>query len=76
MQQRLLLLVLLACSACVSGPQLRVHVSDPAKGGMDWADQRVTPNTGFTAYIDTNNFVCFTPDDMQQLINYCKAAKP
>lgn len=68
----ILLLMFFLCFLphCKTGPKVRVYLSDPAKGGMEFYDQN-TDVGGFVNYAETNKFICFTPGDMQTLLNYC-----
>lgn len=67
-------LCLLPIGSCANGPQIRVHVSDPASGGMQYFDEK-TSDKGFILYKDTDNYVCFTPSDAQALLSYCGGSK-
>jgi hypothetical protein len=60
---------LLAIAACKSGPKVAVYVSDPASSGMQGvlADGKPT----FKPYIETENYVCYEPNDMRTLLEYC-----
>lgn len=56
--------------ACAHGPQVPVYISNPEKGGMDWANQK---DGGFVPYVKTDKFICLAPADAQTLLNYCGA---
>lgn len=60
--------------SCANGPKVRVHISDPTRGGMDFYDQR-TKESGFAFYAETDKFVCFNTMDIQTLLNYCGVGK-
>jgi hypothetical protein len=57
-------------SSCNEGPKVRVNVSNPSAGGMDYYDEALE-QSGFTPYEATNKYICFTPTDLQTLLNYC-----
>lgn len=54
-----------AASSC-KGPKVSPCISDPANGGCVKKDQSLT------LYQDTDNWVMFSPDDAQILLNACK----
>ena len=55
--------------ACANGPKVTVYVSNPAKGGMDFADEK-TNVKGFVPYSSTDKFIALTPQDAETLLNY------
>jgi hypothetical protein len=56
--------------ACGDGPQVTVYLSDPGAQGMQFYNER-TGEKGSVGYDQTDKFVCFNPQDTQQLMNYC-----
>lgn len=58
-----------------SGPLLKVYLSDPTIGGMDFYDEK-TGKSGFVYYSDTDKFICLDQVDTQTLLNYCGIKQP
>jgi hypothetical protein len=56
--------------SCSNGPKVRIEISTPAQGGVAWYDEN-TGQSGFTPYSQTDKHVCFTPTDLQTLMDYC-----
>jgi hypothetical protein len=73
MRQFLLVMLSLAFEVgCAHGPKVTVFVSDPGKGGMEFANQ-ATGAKGFVPYSATEKFIALTPQDAETLLNYCGA---
>lgn len=64
---------LLGIDSCANGPKVTVYVSNPNAGGMDYSD--TSGNKGFIEFYKTDKFVCFTPPDMETMLNYCGVNK-
>lgn len=61
---------LMLLSACNSGPKVAVYVSDPANNGMQGVKADGQPD--FKPYADTESYVCYEPNDMRTLLEYCR----
>lgn len=61
-------------ASCGNGPKVRVYLSDPASGGMEYYDE-VTGEKGFVPYSDTEKFIAFNQQDAATLFNYCGLGK-
>ena len=71
MRPKLLLMLCLVCLAsCISGVEVQVCVSDPARGGFQCYNKR-TEKESFVKFEDSNGYIAFTPDDAQKLLNAC-----
>lgn len=57
-----------------SGPNVTVYTSAPNFGGMEWANA-TSGLKGFIPYSSTDKFTCFTPDDLQTILNYCRSSQ-
>lgn len=59
-------------ASCKSGGNLTVDVciSDVASGGFQCVNKQRQPY--FLPYVDSDNYVAFSPDDARQLLQSCK----
>lgn len=75
MPQKLFNLLFLVCSlvSCQSGPKITVCVMNGGYGILDCVDpdqkQFQIPVSG------ANNYVCLSPPDMKEMIDWCEAKK-
>lgn len=65
---------LLMIANCGNGPKVRVYLSDPANGGMEFHDE-TSGEDGFVPYSQTDKFVALSQADAQTLFNYCGLGK-
>ena len=70
MRLKLLVGLLVSFSGC-KGPEVVTCVSDPQNNAFQCYDPK-TKETFSMSFLDTSNYVCFTPDGFQELYNYCK----
>jgi hypothetical protein len=61
-------------ASCGNGPKVRVYLSDPGSGGMEYYDEN-TGERGFVSYADTDKFIAFSQADATTLFNYCGLGK-
>lgn len=67
--QFLVSLLVVASSACRSGPRVTVCVLDPANLSLQCSD---ADGNGFTLPVnEAENFVCFSPEDTNKLLKAC-----
>ena len=56
---------------CGKGPKVEACVSDPSKGGEQCYNAR-TETSRFVEYKDTDNWVCFPPDEIKVILEWQK----
>lgn len=65
------LLFLVSSLGCTRpGPRVTVCISNPAAGGAECVNRDGTSNS--LPYVETDNYVMFSPDDAEAILNYCK----
>lgn len=73
MPRSLLLMQLLAFSACANGPRVTVYVADPPNNQFESYNEQTGAKT-IVPWSQGNKFICLSPTDAQTLLNYCGSA--